>query len=486
MDAAIPDLVDSGAFGDLVNLLHGFVAYYPNSLTYYYWLRIVPLGYCLFLGAVGSLVWVTDVQLCMLWGAILFLCLAVNQISTAAGLAALILLASSTHWSYQQASILSEGLFLPLLLVNVGAAIFAITSPGKRRWPIIAALSAAGLMFVRPAGYYALLGVFFLLIAMWSRFALKWLLAPFVIFLAATMAINFAVRGPGAQSSVGRVLFPLVVLLYEPQFSPDSDREFGMAAAAAVEAYRAKFKQAGSAIDRAQFLADNYNPISLVAERAIVTTIMASSGIGNDVNAFRTRMERLQLRLFLQTVSNNPLGYLNLVGDQLVWAWEESILAYYHPPHRSMAAETGLLAYRQKVLATHKVPQETSVLIPDLARYTGFSAALLDEFSNTYRNIQTERWLVYLLGLVTFAAPFAFFIRSRRILAVGYCGVMIHGSVLLTCTTTVFIGRYAMPVDPILLVAAAILIDGLISVGVSQLRRLRAPKARPTLQGSAA
>ena len=87
----------AGLLAIWVNLLHGFIAYYPDSLTYYYWLRIVPLGYCLFLGAVGSLVWVTDVQLFLLWGAILFLCLAVNQINTAAGLATLILLASSTH-----------------------------------------------------------------------------------------------------------------------------------------------------------------------------------------------------------------------------------------------------------------------------------------------------------------------------------------------------------------------------------------------------
>jgi hypothetical protein len=61
-----------------------------------------------------------------------------------------------------------------------------------------------------------------------------------------------------------------------------------------------------------------------------------------------------------------------------------------------------------------------------------------------------HRWPLYLAGAVSFLAMFlAPFTRSRHWLALGYCGVVIHGAMFLTAAVTVFIPRYALPVDPI-------------------------------------
>jgi hypothetical protein len=83
-----------------------------------------------------------------------------------------------------------------------------------------------------------------------------------------------------------------------------------------------------------------------------------------------------------------------------------------------------------------------------------------------YFFIRAQRWLIYLIGIVTFVAmPMALFFRrqSRRWLALGYCGVMIHEALLLTTSVTVLISRYTVSVDPIVLVSVVIMVDGLLS-----------------------
>ncbi|MEA2943133.1 MAG: pectate lyase [Bradyrhizobium sp.] len=479
---AFQALLVVGLLAVWLRLLHGFVAYYPDAFTYYFWYPTVPLGYPLFLSALGSLAWVTDAQLIMLCGAILFLCLAVNRISTAAGLATLLLLASPTQLFYQQASILSEGLFLPLLLVNVGAAIFTVTAPQHRGWPVLVALSAAGIMFVRPAGYYAPLGILFLLLAMRSNFVylLKWALGPLAIFLAVSFAANLAVRGSGSQSQVGRVLFPFVATLYNPAFSADTDPDINQEIAAVVEPYRQKFAQETTALGRFKFAANNYNFILLAVENAIAKKHNATP---EDPTYFR-QLDKIYLRLFFQTILNQPLGYLGLVRDQLFAAWSTGVLAAYTTPDRSMEAEDGLFEWRKTVTASRKLPLSTATLVPDISRYSGLTKVVLDELSNIYQKIQSERWLTHLMGMVTLLAiPFALFRPSLHMVALGYCGVMIHGSILLTATTTVFLSRYALPVDPLLLVAGAIFVDGLLRWVSGRTRRTTA--ARPKRQEAA-
>ena len=63
--------------------------------------------------------------------------------------------------------------------------------------------------------------------------------------------------------------------------------------------------------------------------------------------------------------------------------------------------------------------------------------------------------------------------RSRHWLSLGYLGVIIHGSVLLTTTVTVFIPRYAMPIDPLILVSAVVLADMLFAFCRSAMEGLR-------------
>jgi len=103
-------------------------------------------------------------------------------------------------------------------------------------------------------------------------------------------------------------------------------------------------------------------------------------------------------------------------------------------------------------------------LKPNISAIEGWPGRVIAYFDTMYRRIQSQRWLTYLLGVVTLLAiPLSVFRPLRHTVALGYCGVIIHGSMLLTAAVTVFIPRYALPVDPILLVAGVIVASGSMS-----------------------
>ena len=112
---------------------------------------------------------------------------------------------------------------------------------------------------------------------------------------------------------------------------------------------------------------------------------------------------------------------------------------------------------------------------PDLL--DSFAGQFVEAFDSGYQSIREQRWLVYLIGIVTLIAiPIAMVFRrdSNYWLALGYCGVVIHGPMLLTAAVTVFIPRYAVPVDPVILVAGVIMIGGLVAWILSGIEQLKA------------
>jgi hypothetical protein len=101
------------------------------------------------------------------------------------------------------------------------------------------------------------------------------------------------------------------------------------------------------------------------------------------------------------------------------------------------------------------------------------SGAIVDSLDAVRVFITSQRWLVYLIGIVILLSiPIALLTKSPHWLALGYCGVLAHGSMLLTTAVTVFIPRYAMPIDPVILAAGVIAIGGAFSWSFRQIRPL--------------
>ncbi|MDB5578708.1 MAG: Pectate lyase [Bradyrhizobium sp.] len=448
-----------------------------DTSTYVTWQAIVPLGYPLWLSAIksvtGSLRWTALIQVSLLVSACLFLALQVSQLMgrTAAGFATLLVLLIYTPMFSTEQYILSEGLFLPLAIINLGAAM-ALIRQVDVKYAILLSLTAVLIMLVRPAGYYAILGPVFLLIAARSRlWWLRWAIVPMVLFVLASMLLNFAIRGSTSQSQVGRILFPHVAFLFDPKLVTGADQEYATLVHEALERYRAEYQKSTTRSARFNFLLSNFNQRLLATDAAIGARLRSeSSGPGSDEDRRRylfRRINDIYMSLFLSAVLNHPTEYLRLVAEQLLGAWQYSIMFDYGR-FTQIYALTAVTDYQTHVnmIRDRKLPLGPEDVRPNTDLLEKFPGRFIDALDTAYRNIRSQRWLVYLIGLVTLIAiPIGGLFRrqSRHWLALGYCGIMIHGSVLLIAAVTVFIPRYALPADPIILVAGVIMMDGVLA-----------------------
>ena len=216
-------------------LMIGHLSLSPDSTTYTTWLLTVPLGYPLFISGIktllGSLVWVSAVQISLLVAACVILTLSIGKLTghRAAACVAMLLLICYVPMFSTAGLLLSEGLFVPLLLVNVGAALYLIAEP-RKRYALLLAATAALIMFVRPAGYFVPAGILFLTLAYRSRFRwmLMWAIAPLIAFVFVTFLVNVTVRGNTSPSQVGRVLFPHVAFMFDPDLITGPDKPFAV------------------------------------------------------------------------------------------------------------------------------------------------------------------------------------------------------------------------------------------------------------------
>ncbi|MDB5578707.1 MAG: Pectate lyase [Bradyrhizobium sp.] len=476
-------------------LLSGHLALSPDSTTYTGWLALVPLGYPLFLSGIkaifGTFTAASAVQISLTIGACLFLALAVARATghRAAGFAALFVLLCYLPMLAIAGQLLSEALFVPLILVNVGAAIFLIAEP-KIRYAMLLALTSALIMFVRPAGYFVPLGALFLTIAMASRFRwmLKWAVAPMIVLTAATLLINVAVRGNASPSMVGRNLFPHVAFLFEPGLVT-GDRDFAIAIDEALKPHRTIYEKATSRIERYMYSMNDYNSRLSAMDRTVYAKLAAerkSASQAADADADYRRLERIYIRFFLDTIYQKPIGYLSLVRDQILGGWQLGVLLDWGPFAQTYITEANS-KYQDNVnvIKNRKMPIGEEALLPNTAALESFPGQFIEFFEVQYKRLRAQRRIIYAIGAITLLAiPIAvlFGRRSRHWLALGYCGVIIHGSVLLTTAVTVFIPRYALPIDPLILIAGVIIADMLLLWAAKAIRilaGLRRPVGAP-------
>ena len=343
---------------------------------------------------------------------------------------------------------------MPLVLINVGAAIFLIVEP-KIRYAILLALTAALIMFVRPAGYFVPLGVLFLAIALASRFRwmLKWAVAPMIVFTAATLLINVTVRGNASPSQVGRNLFPHVAFLFEPGLVTGPDKPFAVLIDNVLAPRREAYRKATNLEERVRYSMNDYNSRLSATDEAVRARFATErSGDQDHVAEFR-RLDSLYVRLFLRTVSQKPIEYLLLIRDQTLGAWKINIWSDHGSFAQNYVSEMhGRYEAGVNYIKMLNLAFPEAALLPNTAALENFPGFYIKFLQVIYERLIPQKWLFYMIGIVTLLAiPVALFAArgSRRWLALGYCGAIIHGSILLTSTVTVFINRYAIPVDPV-------------------------------------
>jgi hypothetical protein len=462
-----------------VSLYFDQVELAPDSTTYIKWSPLVPLGYPLFLSGVklafGTLGWAGVVQLTLALSACVVLAISVKNVVQGEviqlGVLVLLLCYIPTFW--YAGWILSEAVFVPLILLNLAAAIFLIARQ-QIRYALMLAVTAALILFVRPAGYYIPMGIMFLLIAQRGRalWMLKWACLPFVVCTVATLVLNVGIRGNSVPSQMGRVMFPTVAFLFEPQFATGPYQEFAPAIEKGLKEHREGYAKSPGWVEQVAFSLSDYNSRLAAMDAALDETCLASGK-----TCSLELKERVYLNLFLSTVFSRPLDYATLVGEQMVEAWRIWIFAGYDHFRNTylQAASNAPLRLAQIQLLKLPMSGEETRLRPGLI--DAFPGRLIEVFDEGYRSIRGQRWLIYLTGFVTLIAiPIAMFFRrdSAYWLSLGYCGIMIHGSILLTTAVSVFLDRYAVPVDPVILVSGAIIIGRLVSWSLSKIGQLEA------------
>ncbi len=415
-----------------------------DTTTYWQWHPWVPLGYPLFMSAVDETIglrWAGLIQILLLVASITFLGMAVRRMAGwPFGALVTILLLSYTPVFAIQGALWSESIYFPLLLANVGCALYLVAGH-SRAAAIGMAVTAALMIFVRPAGLFVLCGVVFLLLAnmkQW-RWMLTWLVLPLILSLLTTSAINYAVRGNAAQSQFGRVLFPHVAFIYEPDKSC-----FGAAVESVMQKRRAAYL---ASENRAIFSMQDYN-------RRLDELDAALFARCPNINAASA-----YLAASISTIRSHPVAFQSLISDGILEAWSHSTImaswGYFNDIYKLNTVDYAP-RYRA-MLEAFKLPLsvESITLRPELT--AEIPAQIIAGIENIRLEIARARWFIILVGIASLLAIPIGLIRPR-LAALGYCGVLIHGSVLLTVTTTVFIPRYAMPVDTILLVAGVLAI----------------------------
>jgi len=451
-------IVAIGALAVYGSFFFGVVSFGIDTTTYLQWHPWVPLGYPMFLSAIKETVglrWTALIQIALLVGSCAFASASVLRLTGIrfAGIATMLLLLGHTEVFRLQGVLFSEGLFVPLLVTNAGAGLFYLATKA-RRFAVLVALTAAAAMFVRPAGYFLAAAVIFLILCLRDRRTLLWAGASLLVFIACTAAVNYGVRGGATQSQVGRVLLPHAAFLFAPSFAPDHLRKYAFAVEATMTARRAEYAAISTRrILRVTYSMNDYNRRVDEFAGAIDTVCLADT----QKNCSNETIDAIMRDLFLATIWQRPSGYLLLVADGLLEAWRTTIFAPWLGFNHVYSQESAAHDSRLRTAKDHNLPlgPDDIRLSQDLPKR--WVADVLNSLDAVRIFITAQRWLIIVIGVITFVAiPVSLFARSTIWRSIGYCGVLIHGAMLLTAATTVFIPRYALPVDMIVLIALAI------------------------------
>jgi hypothetical protein len=465
------------AAGIWIWLFWGSVLIYPDTGTYYHYSWLVPLGYPLFLSTVrwtaGSHVFVPTVQIILLTASACVLVDGVARLLKSASLTlgVTVVLLANTPTFLSAGEAVTEPLYTALLFLNVGVA-FRLLACFEKPSTIVLSASSAASIFIRPAGFFTAPAMLYVPLAMRSWRLAAWCLIPLIGFYAGTIVVNQYVRGTDQQSQLGRVLFAQVSLHFDPAYVEEADRELVQAVHQALRPFQSEYSRTDGWLGRYRYSMMTYNARVRAAEAALRPFL--EKGVGS--NNFRfEQLDPPQLRFFFATVLHNPTGYLRSVTEQLYGAWTEGIFPYRRTTFDYLQGEAAASEGRMQLLARYRLPLTPEQIQVDPAKAQSSIFAPIDQLDLGYWAFRDylfggwpmRVWITVVVGVITlFAIPAGLFVRSSHILALGYLGVIIHGSVVLVAMTTVFIARYALPVEPLMLAAALITGHGLLTTAV--------------------
>jgi hypothetical protein len=419
----------------------GFPIIHPDSLTYLGWGGFVSIGYPMFLSSVyrisGYIEFVPIIQAAVSVVGSLALYRALSQFSSIAAAVIAVLVLSFTGALFYHFSLLTESLVTSLLVLHIAAFAVAVRTGSNWSFVFIGATAGAA-MVLRPACYF--LGLTMALsIVFWKERRWRFLFGSggaLLCVLAAAGAYDRAVRGPASHSMSGLALFPHVVHLFNPDRSDASEKVKN-----AVVSGRAKMMEM-----RARA------PDALYRQGAEMANFNSTShAISKELALSSVETNSLFLHLAVQTIMADPFGYLATIADNLAAAYYRFLLF----EERDLSPELAPVWVRmtaQNIALDPRFAEQYRLPVPQSFPPVRLAAAgLLMKLDATLLAAENRVAAVRLamLSVVALIVGATFRGPWRPIAIVGLYSALIHVSgTAFVCATTVFIPRYAVPLDP--------------------------------------
>jgi hypothetical protein len=292
---------------------------YPDSSTYWLVHKIVPIGYPAIIhglyAATGSLKSVVVFQVVMFCTAVLTLQAGVTALTRNAALAGVLALLLFCYHGllFYALAVLTDELFIVMLILHVAAAAFAMARDSKTAL-VAMALTAVLAISLRPAAYF-LFGGTVLLALVWHGhrlLVLQWAILPLVLFMSIYVTIGLATRGVATQTFTGVVVFPWIAYLYDGggAIPPEAQQQLSKA----IEPFREERDKQPNWRQQADYERDNYLRVFHAANEALRKTVREYNN--NDVMA----------SLAFHTIVTHPFEYAKLAARAMARGFLSSAL----------------------------------------------------------------------------------------------------------------------------------------------------------------
>lgn len=394
-----------------------FIVGYPgapilmsDSSTYQAWSTLVPIGYPVFLSVVPMHL-VPVVQFVIFSASVIALFFALQLTSNVAACIAVISLFGFSMGWFSAMSALTENLTMSFMLLHVAAIAWLVAR--QNRWALIAigaTVSIASL--IRPASYFLFASLFAVpfLVQRERLRSVGIATATATVVFCTGAAYSYAIRGVATQTLGGMAMYGHVAHLFDSSKSALSDRVKDKAVELRDEINK-KRAAAHSIVARQLVEMNEFNPTNHAMVHAIA---------GRNEIAIFAQLSR-------DAILANPIGYIETVAENVYAAYTRWSF------NQNGTASSALLERLLKRPVAH--PEALSIL------------ARLQIIPGIFNRT------VILLAFV-----FSAFVLLRRIkYPIGQIGIYaasVHVfGIIFTSVATVFIPRYSVPLDPLVLVA---------------------------------
>jgi hypothetical protein len=357
--------------------------------------------------------------------------------------------------------LMTEELFIALLLLHIGAAALALAT--RSRLAMVAmACTAVAMVSLKPAGTFVLFAIPILCL-LWRgtrMYAARWALVPLTVGMATFIGFGIAVRGIALDKLPGYFAFPYVAYLYDG--SGDTPPVAGQAISSFLTPFQRAHAEAAANgfIAESRFEESGFNDLALGLYVNLTRSMSAENASALEGKLATETIIRHSLRFAALMIRTFVYGHIYALESPPVD--RDTILFYYRiqtspPPAESMSTRSpaAFEGLKYELLFEQVVPIGSFEPDTEASRY-----ALTRSYPLPQLPLLAGwcRWALVGFFWITALTSLWRAIRgqaSMLTLFAAYTAMLTIGGYTLVAATTVFIPRYTALLDAPMIVTIA-------------------------------